>query len=224
LLRNIFKKLRECKKKAWVVLKKNMSQQILQNFIDEAVRAFHSYKSLADKAMAQITDEQFFQAIDEESNPVAAIVKHIGGNLRSRWTEFLTTDGEKADRHRDSEFEPGKDTRQSLMELWETGWSTLFATLDSLRPDDLSAVVKIRGEDHTVVKALNRSLAHTASHVGQIVFLAKHLRAKEWKTLSIPRNKSADFNSYMGKKDGATKPDPLDLHTDFRKETKEEKS
>ncbi len=169
--------------------------------------------------MAQISDEQFFQTIDEESNPVAAIVKHIGGNLRSRWTEFLTSDGEKPDRYRDTEFEPENDTRSNLDQLWETGWSTLFATLDSLRPDDLGKVVRIRGEDHTVVKALNRSLAHTASHVGQIVFLAKHLRAGEWETLSIPRNKSADFNSYMDKKEGAAKPDPLDLHKDFREET-----
>lgn len=217
MLRNIFKKLRECKKKVYGN-SKNMTQQILQNFIDEAVLGFSSYKSLADKALAQISDEQFFQTIDEESNPLAAIVKHIGGNLRSRWTEFLTSDGEKSDRHRDTEFEPENDTRESLMELWERGWSTLFATLDSLQPADLGKIVKIRGEDHTVVKALNRSLAHTASHVGQIVFLAKHLRAGEWKTLSIPRNKSADFNSYMDKKEGAAKPDPLDLHKDFRKE------
>lgn len=198
--------------------KNEMTQQILQNIIDEAALGFRSYKSLADKALAQISDEQFFQTIDEESNPATAIVKHIGGNLRSRWTDFLTSDGEKQDRHRDTEFEPENDTRSSLMELWETGWSTLFATLDSLRPDDMGKIVKIRGEDHTVVKALNRSLAHTASHVGQIIFLAKHLQAKDWKTLSIPRNKSADFNSYMDKKEGAAKPDPLDLHTDFRKE------
>jgi len=191
----------------------------MEYFLDEAALAFRSYKDLADKAMAQISDEQFFQTIDEESNSVAVIVKHIGGNLRSRWTDFLTTDGEKPDRHRDSEFEPEKDTRSSLTALWETGWNTLFATLDSLQPEDLGKIVKIRGEDHTVVKALDRSLAHTASHVGQIIFLAKHLRAKEWKTLSIPRNRSGDFNAYMNKKEGATNPNPLDLHTDFRKET-----
>jgi len=197
-----------------------MTEQILQNYISDTAATFRSYKGLAEKALAQVSDEQFFQAIDEESNPLAAIVKHIGGNLRSRWTDFLIADGEKPDRHRDAEFAPESDTRESLTELWEQGWSALFSTLASLLPGDLEKTVKIRGEDHTVVRALNRSLAHTASHVGQIVFLAKHLRAKEWKTLSIPKNKSADFNSYMDKKEGETNPNPFDLHTDFRKEIK----
>jgi Protein of unknown function (DUF1572) len=199
-----------------------MNEEILQNYLDDAAATFRNYKTLAEKALAQVSDEQFFLAIDEESNPMATIVKHIGGNLRSRWTDFLFSDGEKADRHRDGEFELQTDTRQSLSELWDSGWSALFSSLAALHPDDLGKIVKIRGEDHTVVKAINRSIAHTALHIGQIVFLAKHLQAKDWKTLSIPRNRSADFNSYMDKK-----PDTGEsfdsLHASFMKGLKEEK-
>jgi hypothetical protein len=199
-----------------------MTEQILQDHLSDIIAAFRNYKTLAEKAMAQVSDEQFFLAIDEESNPMAAIVKHIGGNLRSRWTDFLFSDGEKADRHRDGEFELQKDTRQSLTELWDQGWNALFSSLEALHPEDLGKIVKIRGEDHVVIKAINRSLAHTALHVGQIVFLAKHLQAKDWKTLSIPRNRSADFNSFMDKK-----PDTGEsfdtLHTSFMKGLKEEK-
>lgn len=199
-----------------------MTEQILQNYLSDAAVTFRSYKDLADKAMAQVNDEQFFQAIDEESNPIAVIVKHIGGNLRSRWTDFLTSDGEKPDRHRDSEFVSQDDTRESLAAHWEGGWSALFSALGSLRPDDLGKTVTIRGQDHTVVKAINRSLAHTASHVGQIIFLAKHLRSKNWETLSIPRNSSADFNAYLGekKKEGSLSANPFELHVDFKKELK----
>jgi hypothetical protein len=199
-----------------------MNEEILQNYLDDAAATFRNYKTLAEKALAQVSDEQFFLAIDEESNPMATIVKHIGGNLRSRWTDFLFSDGEKADRHRDGEFELQTDTRQSLTELWDNGWSALFSSLAALHPNDLGKIVKIRGEDHTVVKAINRSMAHTALHVGQIVFLAKHLQAKDWKTLSIPRNRSTDFNSYMDKK-----PDTGEsfdaLHTSFMKGLKKEK-
>lgn len=175
-------------------------KQILQNFLDESDDAFRSYKNLAQKAIKQITNEEFFKAIDEGSNSIAVIVKHVSGNLRSRWTNFLTSDGEKEDRDRDSEFVTGGDTRESLMQNWEDGWNTLFQTLQALEIEDLDKIVQIRGEDFTVTKAIIRALAHTASHVGQITFLAKHFRASEWQTLSVPKNKSAEFNSYLDKK------------------------
>ncbi len=177
-------------------------EQILQNFLDESVSAFRNYKKLAEKAMDQVSDEEFFRAIDQEANSIATITKHIGGNLRSRWTDFLTSDGEKPDRNRDSEFIVESDTRESLMQFWENGWDTLFETLQSLTIEDLGKIVQIRGEDFTVVKAINRAAMHTASHVGQITFLAKHFRSSEWQTLSVPKNKSAEFNSYLaGKED-----------------------
>ncbi len=176
-------------------------KQILQNFLDESADAFSSYKKLAEKAMKQVSDEEFFRAIDHESNPIATIAKHIGGNLRSRWTNFLTSDGEKPDRNRDSEFIAEDDTRESLMIFWENGWNALFETLQTLTIEDLGKAVYIRGEDLTVVKAIVRALAHTASHVGQITFLAKHFRASEWQTLSVPKNKSAEFNAYLDKKE-----------------------
>jgi len=176
-------------------------KQILQNFLDESADAFSSYKKLAEKAMGQVSDEEFFRVIDHESNSIATIAKHIGGNLRSRWTNFLTSDGEKPDRNRDSEFIAEDDTRESLMIFWENGWNALFETLQTLTIEDLGKAVYIRGEDLTVVKAIVRALAHTASHVGQITFLAKHFRASEWQTLSVPKNKSAEFNAYLDKKE-----------------------
>jgi Protein of unknown function (DUF1572) len=202
-----------------------MTDQILQNYLDDSIAAFRTYKGLAEKAMAQVSDEQFFQTIDEESNSIAVIAKHIGGNLRSRWTNFLTTDGEKPYRHRDSEFVSGDDTRDSLMEFWENGWQTLFLTLESLQPDDLGAIVKIRGEDHTVVKAMNRSMAHTSSHVGQIIFLAKHLLSGKWKTISIPRNKSVEFNAFLDEqKKGGSKMTFTEWHENFEEKIKREES
>ncbi len=194
-----------------------MHEQIIQNYLADTLETFCSYKSLAEKAMAQVSDEEFFRALDDEANSVAAIAKHIGGNLRSRWTDFLTTDGEKPDRDRDSEFVADADTRQSLNEVWETGWQALFSTLESLSPEDCGRTVRIRGEDYTVVKALNRALAHTASHVGQIILLAKHLRAEQWKTLSIPRNKSAAFNEYVEK--SKNRSHYLEAADGFRKKT-----
>ena len=179
-----------------------MSEQILQNFLDETVGGFRSYKKLAEDAMTQISDEEFFKSIDAEANSIAAICKHIGGNLRSRWTDFLTSDGEKADRNRDAEFVAESNTRASVLQLWESGWTTLFESLQNLKIEDLGKIVQIRGEDFTVVKAINRAQMHTASHVGQIQFLAKHLRGERWETLSVPKNKSAEFNAYLaGKED-----------------------
>jgi len=178
-----------------------MSEKILQNFLDETIESFRSYKKLAEKSFAQVSDEEFFKVIDAEANSMAAITKHIGGNLRSRWTNFLTSDGEKPDRNRDSEFVADDDTRESLMQFWENGWNRLFETLQSLTVEDLGKIVQIRGEDFTVVKAINRAAMHTASHVGQITFLAKHLRSSDWETLSVPKNKSAEFNAYLAEKE-----------------------
>jgi hypothetical protein len=196
-----------------------MNDQILQNYITDTLQAFQSYKKMAEKALEQVTDEEFFRVIDAESNPLAVIAKHIGGNLRSRWTDFLTTDGEKPDRLRDTEFVAESDTRESLMELWNSGWAALFATLESLKPDDLDKTVTIRAEEFTVVRAMTRSLAHTSSHVGQIVFLAKHLRSSGWKNLSIPRNSSEEFRAYMAEKReaGAGFKNYLEAHEDFGK-------
>jgi hypothetical protein len=157
-----------------------------------------SYKKLADDAMAQVGDAQFAAALGGEENSIALIVKHMGGNLRSRWTDFLTTDGEKPDRDRDSEFETsGGDTRAALMEAWERGWATFLGTLQSLTPDDLAGTVHIRGEPQTVIRAVDRGVAHACYHVGQIVLLAKHFAGPGWRTLSIPRRQSQQFNADM---------------------------
>lgn len=168
-----------------------MSEQILQNFLDETIGTYLSYKKQSEEAMVQLSVEEFFTQIDAESNSVAIIAKHIGGNLRSRWRDFLISDGEKPDRDRDSEFVSEMDTRESVINFMNEGWDTLFATLESLTTGDLGKTITIRGESHTVVKAISRSIAHTASHVGQIIFLAKHLKSDKWKTLSIPKNRSA---------------------------------
>jgi uncharacterized damage-inducible protein DinB len=165
-------------------------------YLDEIRRQLRGHKRMAETAMSQLDDKEFFATIDPESNSVAIIVKHMAGNARSRFTGFLNTDGEKPDRRRDTEFEMSADTtREQAMGWWEDGWSRIFTTVDSLQPEDLSRTVTIRSEPHTVMQALNRALAHYAQHTGQIVFLAKHLRSTAWKTLSIPRGKSEEFNS-----------------------------
>lgn len=159
------------------------------------MRQFHGQKKLAEKALAQVSDEEFFRRLDPESNSLALVVKHLAGNMRSRWTDFRTSDGEKPDRRRDTEFELGAgDTRAALMERWERGWRCVFEAVEALRGEDLLLTVAIRGEPHTVLKAINRQLTHYAHHIGQIVFLAKHLAGPRWKTLSIPRGKSEEWN------------------------------
>jgi hypothetical protein len=173
----------------------DLGAHVLRTFIKE----LRQLKVLGDKAMAQLTDAQFFTAIDPESNSVAVIVKHVAGNMRSRWTDFLTSDGEKPDRHRDEEFEIGPGTtRADVMRWWEEGWQVTLGALEPLGPGDLSRTVRIRREPHTVAEALARQLAHYGQHVGQVVFLAKHLRSSEWRTLSIPRGKSEEFNKRLG--------------------------
>jgi hypothetical protein len=166
--------------------------------IDELRGEARRYKDLADKALAQVDDTGFFAPLDAEANSPALIVKHVANNLRCRWTDFYDSDGEKPDRQRDREFEvePG-DTRAALMARWESGWSCLLSTLDAMTPADVARVVVIRAEPHTVVRAALRSLAHTASHVGQIVLLAKHQRGADWQTLSIARGQSEQFNAAM---------------------------
>jgi Protein of unknown function (DUF1572) len=165
-------------------------------YLDEAFRAFRGYKRMADGALAQLSDQDFFYLPDPESNSVALIVKHIAGNLRSRWEDFLTTDGEKPDRNRDQEFILAEgDTRDELMRRWDRSWETVLNAVKSLKPEDFSRTVYIRGEPHTILQAANRSMLHIAYHVGQILYAGKHLRGAEWKTLSIPRGKSAEINA-----------------------------
>ena len=166
-----------------------------REFLKDALSEFRKYKGFADKAVAQVADADFFRQIDPETNSIGIVMKHITGNLRSRWTDFLTTDGEKPDRDRDREFEKeGDDTREAILALWESGWRRLFAALEPLSDDDLQKTVTIRGEPHTVVQAINRQMTHYASHIGQIVLLAKHFAGDRWKTLSIPRGKSREFD------------------------------
>jgi len=164
------------------------------HYLDEVQRQFRGYKRFGEGAMSQLKDEELFTTIDPESNSVAILVKHLAGNMRSRFTDFLTSDGEKPNRNRDQEFEITPDTsRTEVMRWWEEGWERVFSTIASLKPDDLLRTVTIRGEPHTVLQAINRQLAHYSAHVAQIVFLAKHLRSSEWKTLTVARGKSQEF-------------------------------
>ena len=166
------------------------------HYIDEARRQFRGNKRLAEAAIAQLKDEELFVTLDPESNSVAILVKHLAGNMRSRFTDFLTSDGEKPNRFRDQEFElNAATTRADVMRWWEESWAQVFATLDALKPEDVMRTVTIRGEPHTVLQAINRQIAHYAGHIGQIIFLSKHLRSNEWKTLSIPRGKSEDYKT-----------------------------
>jgi hypothetical protein len=178
-----------------------MSPDISLPYLDEVRRQFRGHKRLGEGAVAQLKDEELFVALDPESNSIAVIVKHLAGNMRSRFTDFLTTDGEKPDRHRDQEFEMSSaTTRAEMMRWWEEDWAHVFSALEAVKPDDLIPTVTIRGEPHSVLQALNRQVAHYAYHVGQIVFLAKHFRSNEWKSLSVPRGKSEDFNAQMDAK------------------------
>jgi len=168
---------------------------IEQNFLDDTLRQLRKLKDQADKALAQTPDEHFFAMLDPESNSIALIIKHMAGNMRSRWTDFLTSDGEKADRDRDREFETqAADTRALIIARWEAGWACLLGAIVPLTPSDLSKTVYIRGEAHTVLEAINRQLSHYSAHIGQIVLLAKHYAGSNWQTLSIPRGKSKDFD------------------------------
>ncbi|HEY6186193.1 MAG TPA: DUF1572 family protein [Pyrinomonadaceae bacterium] len=192
-----------------------------RNYLDDALATFRDYKRLAEKAFAQVNDEEFFTTLDEEANSIGVIIKHMAGNMISRWTDFLNSDGEKPDRNRDMEFVLTRDaTRDDLISLWERGWAQVFEAVEPLQPTDLARTVHIRGKAHTVVEAINRQLTHYAYHTGQIVFLAKHLRSSEWQSLSIPRNRSAQFNAYLAQSapagtDDSTRRSRFDEPQDF---------
>lgn len=174
-------------------VRSSMSQE---TYLHLVIREFTRTKILADRAMAQATPEQFFAVPSEGDNSIAVIVKHVGGNLLSRWTDFLTADGEKPDRNRDAEFEiTADDTQPALMRRWESGWASLFSALEPLSEADLAKTIRIRGEEHSVLQAINRQLTHYSYHVGQIVYLAKHHAGDSWRTLSVARGKSAQFNA-----------------------------
>jgi hypothetical protein len=175
-----------------------MNNLLAKHYLEDAILNFRGYKKLAEKAFAQTTDEEFFRVLDEEANSIAVIIKHMVGNMLSRWTDFLTTDGEKPDRNRDMEFViTPETTRDEMLAQWEKGWDCVFGAIESLQPEDLMKTVLIRGEAHTVVKAINRQMTHYGYHIGQIVFLAKHFKSTGWQSLSIPRNRSAEFNTYL---------------------------
>jgi len=177
-----------------------MSFEVSAHYLEEARRQMRGHKRMGEGAMAQLRNEDFFVTLDPESNSVAVLVKHLAGNMRSRFTDFLTSDGEKPDRFRDQEFDlTPATTRADVMKWWEEGWARVFAAIDPLKPEDVMRIVTIRGEPHTVLQAINRQIAHYAQHIGQIVFLAKHLRSSEWKTLSIPRGKSEEFKKVAPK-------------------------
>ena len=203
-----------------------MSQSLGQHYLADALQTFRDYKKLAEGALAQISDEDFFRTIDDESNSIAVNMKHMAGNMLSRWTDFLTTDGEKPERDRDIEFVmlPGT-TKDQMLAYWEKGWKCVFDAIEPLQPDDLMRIILIRGQEHTVVQAINRQLAHYAYHTSQIVYLAKHFRSAEWHSLSVPRNKSAEFNAYLEEKmkeTGSTAMEErLDEVMDFQKSTKD---
>jgi hypothetical protein len=182
-----------------------MNASLATHYLEDSIASLRAYKKLADKALDQLNEDEFFITLDEEGNSIAIIMKHMAGNMFSRWTNFLTTDGEKPDRNRDMEFviEP-KTSRDDVLAYWEKGWQRVFEALEPLSAEDLGKKVLIRGEEHTVIQAINRQLMHYANHIGQIVFLAKHFRSAEWKSLSIPRNRSAEFNAHLQEQRGTT--------------------
>jgi hypothetical protein len=194
-----------------------MNESLAKHYLEDSIASLCAYKKMADKALDQLKDDEFFITIDKEANSIAVIMKHMAGNMFSRWTDFLTTDGEKPNRKRDMEFVIEPETgKEAVLAYWNSGWQRVLDTLESLRPEDLGKTVLIRGEEHTVIQAINRQLMHYANHIGQIVFLAKHFRSVEWKSLSIPRNRSAEFNAYLADKPGRDdKEKQLEAGTDF---------
>src|SRR5208337_3649807 len=175
-----------------------MPHQFLTSYLQDSIELFRYYKKLSERAMEQCPDEGLFATLDGESNSIAIVVKHMVGNMRSRWTDFLTSDGEKPDRHRDTEFEVPPRSRQELLESWERGWKYLFDALGSLSDADLTRTVTIRTEPHSVMQAINRQVAHYINHVGQILFAAKHftvVKTGKWDSLSVPRGQSKTFTA-----------------------------
>jgi len=172
-----------------------MAHQFTTSYLKDSLDVFRYYKKLGERAMAQCPDDALFESLDAESNSIAIVVKHMAGNMRSRWTDFLTADGEKPDRNRDTEFETPPKTRAELKELWERGWKHVFDALEPLNDEDLVRTITIRTEPHSVMQAINRQIAHYSYHVGQIVYVAKHLAGDKWQTLTVPKKKSAEFNA-----------------------------
>jgi hypothetical protein len=176
------------------LVEEQMALRFTTSHMEDSLSLFRYYKGLAERAISQINDEQLYTVLDEEANSIAIVMKHMAGNMQSRWKDFLTSDGEKPNRNRDSEFVDPPATRQALLQLWEDGWNHLFQALEPLSDLDLDRDVTIRGEAHSVMQAINRQLAHYAYRVGQIVLLAKYFARDRWQSLSIPRNRSAEFN------------------------------
>lgn len=172
-----------------------MADELAKHYLENVIGEFRLLKKQGERAMEQLSDDEFFVALDPESNSIAILVKHLAGNMRSRWVDFLSGDGEKPDRFRDQEFVLDDSVSpEDVMNWWEQGWRHVFNALEPLQPEDATRTVMIRQEPHTVVQAINRQLTHYATHVGQIVFLAKHLKSAGWKTLSVPRGQSEQFN------------------------------
>jgi hypothetical protein len=171
----------------------NADLSLAEHYLMTVKKEFRKLKSLADASIGQLTDDNLNYTLDKESNSIAIIMKHLAGNMLSRWTDIFITDGEKADRNRDSEFTDEQRTKEQIMMHWERGWNRFFETIDALQPDDLLREITIRTEPHTIIQALERQTTHYGAHVGQIVLLSKHLAGENWKTLSIPRGKSNEY-------------------------------
>lgn len=171
-----------------------MALQFTTSYVADSLTLLRYYKGLVERALVQLPDEQLLTVLDAESNSIAILVKHMAGNMRSRFTDFLTSDGEKPGRQRDTEFEDPPGSRAEVMAVWDEGWRCVFTAIEPLTDEDLGRSVAIRGEAHSVMQAINRQVAHYAYHCGQIVLLAKHFKSDQWQTLSVPRRKSAEFN------------------------------
>jgi hypothetical protein len=193
-----------------------MNEEVMRDYLTDALKSFKAHKKLAEKAIEQVHDDELFVTLDEEANSIAVVMKHMAGNMISRWTDFLTSDGEKPDRQRDMEFvvEP-QTNKDEVMAYWQRGWKSVFDAIEPLTIADLDKKVFIRGEEHSVVQAINRQMTHYAYHIGQIVFLAKHFRSSDWQSLSIPRNKSAEFNAFISTKGTADTETQLDAVVNF---------
>jgi len=201
-----------------------MDEGLAREYLEDALSSFRAYKKLADRAIEQTKDDELFVTLDEESNSIAVVMKHMAGNMISRWTDFLNSDGEKPDRNRDMEFViESNTTRDEVLAYWERGWKCVFDAIEPLTPSDFDRRVTIRWQEHTIVQAINRQLMHYSYHIGQIVFLAKHFRSQEWQSLSIPRNRSANFNSFLKQSEdrSASREQQFDSVTEFSKLKKE---
>ena len=172
-----------------------MAHEFSTAYVSDSLAIFRQHKRFADRAIEQTRDEDLYATLDSESNSIAIIMKHVAGNMRSRWTDFLTSDGEKPNRNRDTEFEMPPTTRAELLAMWEEGWRIFLGALEPLGDADLARTVMIRTEPHSVMQAINRQMAHYSQHIGQIILLAKHFAGANWKTLTVPRKKSAEFTA-----------------------------